>query len=130
MQTRRHPVFVWRITLIAAIATIAISVQRGTLAAGESRYSLPAAISSASVVGRLSADATINFEFTLPLRNRSELSTKLRRVYDRTDPEYGKYMTPREFADNFGPVQQDYDTAAQQAEAMGFAVTGRHSNRL
>jgi subtilase family serine protease len=53
----------------------------------------------------------------------------LSRLYDRADPLYGKYLSPQEFADRFGPTQADYDTIAAYARSLGLSVTQAHPNR-
>ena len=79
--------------------------------------------------GRVASDREIPITFVLPLRNADELRILLSRIYDRTDPMYGRYLTPQQFAERFAPTQADYDTVAGYAQNLGFMITGRHPNR-
>src|SRR3954470_23466022 len=54
------------------------------------------AVASARALGRESANRTISFAITLPLRNQSELQNLLRGLYDPNDPRYGLYLTPEQ----------------------------------
>lgn len=87
------------------------------------------AVAAASLVGPLPATADISLTFVLPLQNPAALHTLLERIYDPTDPLYGRYLTPEEFTDRFGPTQEDYDALAAYAKGLGLTVTGIHPNR-
>ncbi len=88
------------------------------------------AVRSASREGRLRGDEVMSMALALPLRNQTELSDLLRRLYDPADPLYGHYLTAEEFASRFGPTQADYDSLAAYAASLGLQVTGTHPNRL
>jgi len=88
------------------------------------------AIARSSHIGRQPPTSVIPLAFTLPLRNQPELQDLLARIYDPSDPLYGRYLTSQEFTDRFGPTQQDYDAVARYATSQGFRVTQTHSNRL
>jgi kumamolisin len=88
------------------------------------------ALARAEWKGRMAAGSDLSMTFALPLRNPEELSVLLSRIYDPADPLYGRYLTSQEFTERFGPTQSDYDAVAGYAQGMGFAITGRHSNRL
>jgi subtilase family serine protease len=88
------------------------------------------AMRSANWMGRMAPDTTISMAITLPLRNQDELKLLLSRLYDPTDPLYGNFLTPEEFADRFSPTQADYDLVAAYARNLGLTVTRMHSNRL
>jgi subtilase family serine protease len=66
----------------------------------------------------------------LPLRNQSELDTLLAQLSDPASPNYGHYLSPAQFAEEFGPSDEDYQALIRFARANGLAVTGTHSNRL
>jgi len=87
------------------------------------------AIQSAQAVGSVASNQPIQLALTLPLRNQSGLKDLLRGLYDPGDPRYGKYLTPAEFTERFGPTQADYDAAASFARQHGLTVTGTFSSR-
>jgi subtilase family serine protease len=65
----------------------------------------------------------------LPLRNRELLADLLKQLYDRSSPQYRRYLTAQEFAARFAPTEEDYAAVRRFAEAHGFRVTHTHPNR-
>ncbi len=90
---------------------------------------VPAAVARAQAVSRLDGSRPVSLALTLPLRNQSELSDLLRRLYDPGDPLYGRYLSPEQFTAKFGPTQADYNRAIAYAQAMGLTVTNTHTSR-
>ena len=66
----------------------------------------------------------------LPLRNQEALGALLQKIYDPASPDYRHYLTPEQFAEMFGPTEQDYEAVIAFAEANGFTVTATHPNRV
>jgi alpha-tubulin suppressor-like RCC1 family protein len=91
---------------------------------------VPAAVAKLTPVGSLPASQRLNLAIGLPLRNETELDALLWQLYDPASPNYRHYLTPKEFTARFGPTEQDYQALVQFAEARGFKITGKHSNRL
>ncbi len=88
------------------------------------------AMSEAIFLQKLDANTHVPLTFVLPLRNKEALEELVQRIYDPADKEYyGKYLTPEEFAKQFGPTQEDYDNVIAYAKSLGLNVTGTHSNR-
>ncbi len=89
------------------------------------------ALSNADILNPLDASIEVPVTFVLPLRDKEALEELVQRIYDPSDEEYyGKYLTPEEFAERFGPTQEDYDHVAAYAKSLGLIVTGTHSNRI
>ena len=65
----------------------------------------------------------------LPLRNQPELENLLQQIADPTSPNFRQYLTPQQFAERFGPTEEDYQALAAFLRANGFTVTDTHSNR-
>jgi hypothetical protein len=65
----------------------------------------------------------------LPLRNPEELGRLLEELYDPASPKYHQFLTPEEFAQRFGPSEEDYEAVIRYATGQGFQVSGRHPNR-
>jgi len=89
-----------------------------------------AAIARARLVGRVAPQETVPLALTLPLRDPAGLDALLRRLYTPGDPAQGRFLTPDEFAQRFGPTQEDYAAVADFARRAGLTVTGTHPNRL
>ena len=81
-------------------------------------------------VGRLPATNHLRLAIGLQLRNTDALNKLLEDMYDPTNPQFRRYMTPEQFTEKFGPTQQDYDAVAQFAKSHGLEITTIHSNRV
>jgi subtilase family serine protease len=66
----------------------------------------------------------------LPLRNQSELTNLLKRLYDPSSPDYRHFLTVAQFTQQFGPTKQDYQAVVKFAKSKGFSVTNTPANRL
>src|SRR5436190_6109207 len=80
--------------------------------------------------GDLGATNEIKLAIGLPLRNQRSLFVLLRQLYDPASINYRHYLNPDEFAEKFGPSEQDYQAAINFAEAHGLKVTATHPNRM
>ncbi|HVM50572.1 MAG TPA: choice-of-anchor tandem repeat GloVer-containing protein [Candidatus Acidoferrum sp.] len=78
---------------------------------------------------RLAPTNRLELVIALPLRNRPALEDLLHALYDPGSTHYHRYLTPSQFADQFGPTPQDYAAVIQFATANGLKVTGTHPNR-
>ena len=81
-------------------------------------------------VGVLPRTQRMNLAITLPLRNQSELTSFLDRLYDPSSPDYHQFLSVAQFTERFGPTKQDYQAVVDFAKANGFTVTGTPKNRL
>lgn len=90
---------------------------------------IPAAAKSQPAVDRLPPTRLLRLAFALPLRNRPALTNLLQRLYDPTRPEYHQFLTPEQFAAEFGPDPADYLALSNFICAHGLKITGVHSNR-
>ena len=84
----------------------------------------------AAYLGVLPPDQQLHLSIVLPLRNQAQLTSLLTRLYDPSSPDYRKFLTVDQFADQFGPTPQDYQAVVAFAQANGLTVTGTHANRL
>ena len=89
-----------------------------------------AAIARAHLLGQVAPQESIPLALTLPLRDQAGLDTLLHRLYTPGDPMQGRFLTPDEFTQRFGPTEQDYAAIADFARRSGLTVTGTHPNRL
>ena len=81
-------------------------------------------------IARLPAVQRLNLAIGLPLRNRQTLTNLLEAVCDPASPRFRQYLTPEQFAAQFGPSEQDYEAVAAFARANGLMVSARHPNRI
>ncbi|HEY3913399.1 MAG TPA: S53 family peptidase, partial [Verrucomicrobiae bacterium] len=93
------------------------------------RGHVPAAVRNLLPVGELAASNQINLAIGLPLRNREALTNLLQRLYDPASADFHQFLTPHQFATQFGPSDEDYQSVIAYAKAHGLTVEGTHSNR-
>ncbi len=91
---------------------------------------VPAAVAESKLIGRVPAATTLSLAIGLPLRNQQELDNLLNQLADPASREYRHYLTSSEFAEQFGPSQNDYDTLAAFFEREGFRISSTHANRI
>jgi hypothetical protein len=115
---------------LVGFAAITISAQipprqslRGHVLEAVARYHMPP-------VGRPSAAKQLHLAIGLPLRDEPALDDLLREIYDPASPNYRQYLTPEQFAERFGPAEEDYQALAAFMASNGLAVTGIHPNRV
>jgi subtilase family serine protease len=91
---------------------------------------VPGPTKNLAAIDSLPDSLRLNLSIGLPLRNEDALAQLLEQLYDPASPLYGRYLTPQEFADRFGPTQKDYKELTGFLEARGLTVTATHGNRL
>lgn len=91
---------------------------------------VPAAVSRLAPVGRPAADQPLRLAVGLPLRDAAGLTKLLAELHDPASPNCGRYLTPAQFADRFGPNEQDYQAVIEFAKANGLTVAATHPNRV
>lgn len=109
-----------------------IFMSTGAPAAQTLRNHVPEAISRLALnpAGQLPGSRQLNLVVGLPWRNSGELTNLLRDLYNPASPKFHHYLTPQQFAEQFGPVTNDYEMLAAFFESHGFRVTHRHPNRM
>ena len=80
--------------------------------------------------GELPAETQMNLTIGLPVRNAPALESLVRDVYDPSSPLYHHFLTPDEFAAQFGPTPEQYQAVSAFARSNHLAVTRTHSNRM
>jgi uncharacterized repeat protein (TIGR01451 family) len=91
---------------------------------------VPAVLSRLQAKGQLPATTNLTLAIGLPLRNTEALTNLLRQMYDPTSTNYHRYLTPDEFAAQFGPTEQDYQKVLDFAQTNGLTVIRTHPNRM
>jgi hypothetical protein len=122
----RVAVFLWAVTLLLFTHTTQAQQALQVL----HNHVRPAVKSGQAVpVGFVSPKTRMYLSIELPLRNETELDALLGRLHDPKSPDYRKFLSVAQFADQFAPTQEDYQTVVDFAKANGFAVT-TSPNRL
>ncbi len=93
------------------------------------RGHVPPAVRTLNSGERMAGTNELSLVIGLPLRNQSVLTNLLRELYDPTSTNYHRYLTPAQFAAEFGPTLVDYQKVVAFAEANGMKVVGTHPNR-
>ena len=92
------------------------------LAAGANSVQLtghvPAVVAHLQAKGHMAA-TNLDLAIGLPLRNREALTNLLQQINDPASTNYHKYLTPAQFAEQYGPTEQDYQAVADFAAQHG-----------
>jgi subtilase family serine protease len=80
--------------------------------------------------GNVPDSTSINLVIGLPWRNRETLTNLLHDLYNPASSNFHHYLTPKQFADEFGPSTNDYEALAAFVQANGLTLTHRHPNRM
>ena len=91
---------------------------------------VPAAAAHSQPVDRLPGSAHLELAIGLHVRNGEMLTNLLQQIYDPASVNYRHYLTPAQFAENFGATESDYQAVIAFAKANGLTVGATHSNRL
>ncbi|HEY1676199.1 MAG TPA: S53 family peptidase [Candidatus Sulfotelmatobacter sp.] len=84
----------------------------------------------APLVGRLPANQRVSLAISLPLKNQGELEAFLADLYDPHSPNFRHYLSVEEFAERFGPSEEDYAALQRFAQANGLKIVEKMSNRM
>jgi hypothetical protein len=91
---------------------------------------VPAVVKRLMAKGILPATNRLNLALGLTLRDSKGLEDFLAQLYDPASPRYRQYLTPEQFASEFGPTESDYAAVRNFARQNNLTVTALHTNRL
>lgn len=93
---------------------------------------VPQAVSNgqAAFVAPLPATQRLYLSIVLPMRNQAQLQDLLNELYDPSSPRYHQFLTVAQFADMFGPTNDDYQAVVNWAQNNGFTVTGTPADHM
>lgn len=80
-------------------------------------------------IARLPAAKQLQVAIGLPLRNQSALTNLLHDLYSTASTNFHRFLTPEQFAEQFGPAESDYQSVIQFAIANGLQVDRTYGNR-
>jgi subtilase family serine protease len=117
---------------LAAVCVTLVLLPAAPMQAAEAQAlhgHVPRGVANARMLQRMPRSAHLNLAIGLPLRNQEELELLLQQLSDPASPNYQRYLTPEQFAEQFGPIERDYQALIQFAESKNLVVTGTHPNR-
>ena len=110
------------VTLMAAACGAA-------LAAGAAGAA-PMKVETTSTVTAAAAGDAVSFEVFLPLRNTDALDALLKAQQTPGSASYHKWLTPAQFAAQFGPTPQAIANASKAITAQGLSVSAVHTRSI
>ena len=87
-------------------------------------------VSHASLLGAANGGQQLNLSIGLQPRNAQELDNLLRDLYDPSSSLYHHFLTPQEFADEFGPTPDSQQQVVNYIRSQGLAVRSISPNGL
>jgi kumamolisin len=121
------------ITRILAIAAFAAICATWSYAAGAASPRPDEAAAQARAkatgmpaeAGALDPSVRLTIEVVLSLRNVDELNALMGHITNPNDPLHGKYLSPDQFANHYGPVKEDVDAIADFLTASGLKLESK-----
>jgi subtilase family serine protease len=83
---------------------------------------IPTALSTSIVTGHADANKMINLVLSFNLKHPKEATDYAMRVSTPGDPLLGKFLTPEQFGEKFGPSVDDYNKVLKWATTQGLTV--------
>jgi kumamolisin len=90
---------------------------------------VPAATQGARDLGAFADDESMDITVALPLNHVAELETLIAALHDPSSPQYGRYLSPEEFSERFGPTASQVAQVQSYLESQGMKVTSISGNR-
>lgn len=115
----------WLVFSLAAILALLGAASQAQVQPLLTTHTIPAVVNGeVQTTGRMPATQILHFDVVLALRHAPELQNFLKDVYDATSPNYRHFVTVKQFTEQFGPSQEDYNALIEFAKASGFTITG------
>jgi xanthomonalisin len=123
-----------RVALIAALClfpgTLTVAQTPAQATPGQHlKGHVTAEMMSAPLAGRVPPTTQMTLTVGLIVPNASKLLETAAQIADPASPSYRKYLTPEQFADQFGATVTDYQSVLDWAQANHLTVTA-HRNRF
>lgn len=125
-------VFVVGVVLICGISLFGIAlIARATPQARVPvNGQVPPLVSHSHLVGAANTQQQLQLSIGLKMRNEQQLATLLRNLYTPGSPDYHHYLTPQQFAAEFGPTQAQQQQVIDYLRSQGMTVTQVAPNGL
>jgi len=115
---------------LALFASWLLSVGLAGAAEGKTLRGHVPSVARRQPTGRVLPTRRLELAIGLPLRNAATLTNLLLQIYDPASPSFRSFLTPEQFAEQFGPSDADYQTVMTFAQTNGFTITGTPPNRV
>ena len=89
-----------------------------------------AVVDKTAFVSAAAPGQTVNFSVYLPLRNTAALDQLLADQQNKASPSYQKWLTPAQFAAQFGPTATSISNVEKALQAQGLTVSALHSRSI
>lgn len=138
INTRRIAALACAGGMILGLVSVATTIRAVASPAGPSAVAVPfdaagvasrLAAAGATFAGRQAPAKLVKVAFTLPLSNQDKLNTLLQNLYNPSSPQFHQWLTPEQFADQFGANQADFDAVVAYAKSKGLQVVDTAKNR-
>jgi subtilase family serine protease len=113
-----------RLTLLFLCAAAASAAERQSLHTG-----VPQVAARLGRIERLPATNRLQLAIGLPLRNQGTLTNLFHQLYDRTSTNFHRFLTPRQFAEHFGPMEEEYRSVMDYSRSNRLDVVRTFGNR-
>ncbi len=80
--------------------------------------------------GLMPQSQRMNLSIVLPVRNQAGLASLITRLYDPSAPDFHRFLSAAQFAEQFSPTPADYQAVVAYAQANGFTVGPAPANRM
>jgi hypothetical protein len=77
------------------------------------------ALAEARSLGAASREHQLDLALSLNISNRAALESLIEQLYDPASPQYRQFLTPEQFADQFGPSRNDYEAVIEFLKGSG-----------
>jgi subtilase family serine protease len=84
----------------------------------------------AARVGSAASNQHLHLAFVLPLRNQSDLTSFLQRLYSPSSSDFHHYLSVDEFTEKYGPTKEDYQRVVDFAKSHGMKILSTPRNRM
>lgn len=118
------------IVLAAGLLALTLSAPAWTGGHRFLQRHVPAAVARLQPIGDLPGTNRLRLSISLPLRHQDALNSLLRDLYNPASASYRHFLKPREFADQFGPSEEDYQALIAFAQAHHLEILRTQSNRV
>lgn len=133
---QRPAVLKFMITLsVLVLASLSVlSIQLAAQAKQDQRVALNGQsvplVSSAHLLGATNGQQELQLSIGLRPRNSQEFDSLLNNLYDPRSSLYHHFLTPQEFAAEFGPTPEEQQQVVNYLRSQGLSVTNVSSNGL
>jgi len=116
------------LTIVAMLSVATMNSQAQTVLTRHVREVV--STGQAPRIAHMPSAQTMSLDIVLPLSNQAGLDLFLQQIYNPASPNYHQFLTVQQFADSFGPTQQQYDAVVKYAQANGLTVIGSSPSRM